>query len=71
MALMTISRHRPLMAMGLLLQGLLPELPQQVRQLTASGRDPRLVPGAAWQQRGRIRKHMKPQERDSRHCDEA
>ena len=73
MALMTISRHRPLMAMGLLPQGLLlePELPQQVRPLTASGRDPRLAPGAAHQQRGRIRKHMRPLERDSRRGNEA
>ena len=75
MALMTISRHRPLMAMGLLPQVLVlvqvQVLPQQAHQLKASGRDPRLAPGAAHQQRGRIRKHMRPLERDSRRGNEA
>lgn len=53
-----ISQHRLLTAM---------ELPQPVRQLTASGHVQRLVPIAALQWRG----HMQLQERDSRHGDEA
>ncbi|MEJ7591681.1 MAG: hypothetical protein WKF77_09045 [Planctomycetaceae bacterium] len=73
--MVTISRHRQLMAMGLLPQGLELELeqvlPQQVRQLAASDRDLRLVQGAAHQQRGCMWKHMRPQEPNSSHDDEA
>ena len=57
-----ISQHRLLTAMELLPQVL--ELPQPV---TASGHVQRLVPVAELQQRG----HMKLQEWDSRHGDEA
>ena len=45
-------------------------LPQQVLQLTASGRGQRRVPGAEFLKSARIRKYT-TQERDSSHGDDA
>jgi hypothetical protein len=76
---MTILQRRPLMAMGRLPLGQEPVLhqqaqepvlvlPQQVRHLTASGRDQRQVPGAEFQKPARIltsRMNRTPPERNS------